>query len=79
MVRYVPLWEKIWLACCYFHQTILFPCATPGPIWMFMVTFRVASNDPSLLFTGLGQVSQFVQGFFFLLMWTCGTFTKLFD
>lgn len=35
---------------------------------MFTVTFRVASNDPSVLFTGLGQVGPLVQGFFFFNM-----------
>lgn len=64
MVGCVPWWET-WVACCIFLQTILFPRASPGPIWMFTITFRVASNDPSALFTGLGQVGQLVQGFFF--------------
>lgn len=71
MLECVPLWE-IWMAsCCFFLGAILFPCASPGPIWMFTVTFRVASNDPSLLFTGLEQVGQLVQGFFFfnMAMW----------
>lgn len=67
MVGCIPLWE-IWVACCFFLQTILFPCASPGPIWMFTVTFRVASNDPFVLFTGLGQVGQLAQGFFFFNM-----------
>lgn len=49
MVLYVPLWEKIRVACCFFLQTVLFPRASPGPIRMLIVTFRVASNDPSVL------------------------------
>lgn len=77
MVGCVPLWE-IWVACCFFFQTILFPCASPGPIWMFTVTFRVVSNVPSVLFTGLGQVGQLVQGSFSLL-WTSGASTKMSD
>lgn len=68
MVGCVPLWGEIRVACCFFFQTILFPRASPGPIWMFMVTFRVASNVPSVLFTGLGQVGQLVQGLLFFIM-----------
>lgn len=45
---------------------------------MFTVTFRVVSNVPSVLFTGLGQVGQLVQGSFSLL-WTSGASTKMSD